>query len=200
MTDFTLIGEGPMTSVYLLRPNSPEAEQWIEEHIPDDAPTMGNAIAVEHRFIADIVEGIEGDGLTVGIDGMARHPIVTVAEDAERPRPRAGRVADPDLLPKENIVIDTLTFDEFAKRYCDRQEQTPDGLREILTTQKSRFHPEGWMLLECADMSSSRLGNLVILPYGGSATFKEIPKRPISPRGLASDMSVVVAILPVDNL
>jgi fructose-1-phosphate kinase PfkB-like protein len=60
--DFTVMGGG---SVYLLRPNTEEAEAWVEEHIPEDAMMMGNAIAVEHRYIADIVVGIQNDGLTV---------------------------------------------------------------------------------------------------------------------------------------
>jgi hypothetical protein len=56
------------------------------------------------------------------------------------------------------------------------------------------------MLLECVDLSSSRLGSYVILPYGPRNTYKEPPTKPISPRGLASDMSIVVAILKSEDL
>lgn len=92
-----------------------------------------------------------------------------------------------------------LTFAEFAAKYCERQEQTPEGLRAIFTRQKELYKPDGWMLLQCEMLDSSRIGQLTILPYGGTATYKEPPTRPISPRGLASDMSVVVALLPVQN-
>jgi hypothetical protein len=44
---------------------TPAAFEWIENHIPEDAQRLGNAIAVEHRYIADIVAGIQGDGLAV---------------------------------------------------------------------------------------------------------------------------------------
>lgn len=96
--------------------------------------------------------------------------------------------------------MEELTFAEFARRYCERQENTPEVLKEILTTQKERFKPDGWFLAECQMMDSSRLGSLVILPYGPMNTFKEIPTRPFSPRGLASDMSVAVAFVKAENL
>ena len=40
----------------------------------------------------------------------------------------------------------------------------------------------------------------MILPYGPRNTYKEPPTKPISPRGLASDMSVVVALLDSASL
>lgn len=93
-----------------------------------------------------------------------------------------------------------VTFQEFAKRYCERQEQTPEGLAEVLRDRNQRFKPVGYVLLECVDLSSSRLGHYTILPYGGGATLQEIPNRPISPRGLASDMSVVVAVIKAEEV
>jgi hypothetical protein len=60
--DFEVIG-GP--SVYLLRPMNDGARSWAEEHLPEDRTTWGGAIAVEHRYIDDIVAGIRGDGMTV---------------------------------------------------------------------------------------------------------------------------------------
>jgi hypothetical protein len=61
-SDFTIIGGG---TVYLLRPNTKRAEQWVREHIPADAQYLGNAVAVEHRYIGDIAEGIRNDGYTI---------------------------------------------------------------------------------------------------------------------------------------
>jgi hypothetical protein len=94
----------------------------------------------------------------------------------------------------------TMTFDEMAALYCERQESSPAGLLAILQNQKTTYRPDGWMLLECQVMDGSRLGSLTILPYGPNNTFARVPDHPISPRGLASDMSVVVGVLPAENL
>lgn len=85
-----------------------------------------------------------------------------------------------------------MNWQEFSSKYCARQQQTPEGLHAVLTSQISRFDSDGFMLLECQQMDSSRCGELVILGFGGTHTYKEIPSGPISPRGLASDMSVVI--------
>lgn len=61
-TDFTVQGGG---TVYLLCPITDKAEEWIEENIPEDAQKLGVNVAVEHRYIEDIIEGIRADGLTV---------------------------------------------------------------------------------------------------------------------------------------
>ena len=60
--DFSVENHG---SIFLLRPISPAAFEWIKEHIPDDAQYFGNAVVVEHRYIEDIVDGIQNDGLEV---------------------------------------------------------------------------------------------------------------------------------------
>jgi hypothetical protein len=95
---------------------------------------------------------------------------------------------------------ETYTFEKFAARYCVRQQQTPEGLRKILLTQKKLYQPDGWFMLACLDLSSSRLGSLCIVPYGPNNTFKTPPSHPVSPGGLASEMSTVVAVLPVGEL
>lgn len=54
-------------SILLLQPLTPSAISWIEEHIGKNSgyqpyfPTL----VVEHRYIADIIEGIQNDGLAV---------------------------------------------------------------------------------------------------------------------------------------
>lgn len=93
-----------------------------------------------------------------------------------------------------------LNFDEFASLYCETQNQTPEGLREVLNKQVEMFNPNGWMLLQCEQFDSSKFGDRVILPYGPKNSFKHPPDFPISPRGLSSDMSVVVAILEKEDL
>ena len=54
-------------TIFLLRPLTPSATSWLEEHIGQENgyqpyfPT----VVVEHRYIADIVAGIQNDGLVV---------------------------------------------------------------------------------------------------------------------------------------
>lgn len=60
--DFKVENHG---SIFLLQPLSEAAQAWCAEHLPEDAQMMGSAYAVEHRYIADIVAGIQNDGLEV---------------------------------------------------------------------------------------------------------------------------------------
>jgi hypothetical protein len=62
MTDFTVQDEG---TIFLLIPNTDAAQEWIAEHIPDTAQCFGTAVVVEHRYIAEIVHGIQQSGLKV---------------------------------------------------------------------------------------------------------------------------------------
>lgn len=56
--------------------------------------------------------------------------------------------------------------------------------------------PKGWALVECQMLDSSIMVTLIII--GDAYTLKDVPTHPISPRGLASDMSTVVGFLPFD--
>ena len=62
--DFGVQDEG---SVVLLHPLNDEAEGWISDKLNDIQPwqRFGLAIAIERRFIGDLVEGIQADGYTV---------------------------------------------------------------------------------------------------------------------------------------
>jgi hypothetical protein len=60
--DFSVRDEG---TLFLLYPQSEAAKAWVEEHIPEDATYWGNAVVVEHRYIQDILAGINEDGLIV---------------------------------------------------------------------------------------------------------------------------------------
>lgn len=62
MADFLLVDHG---SISTLKPLTPEAEAWIDEHIDPEAMMMGTAIVIEHRYVGDIVEGLTNDGLTL---------------------------------------------------------------------------------------------------------------------------------------
>jgi hypothetical protein len=55
------------SSIFLLKPQTPSAISWLEEHIGQDNgyQPYWPICVVEHRFIADIVAGIQNDGLAV---------------------------------------------------------------------------------------------------------------------------------------
>lgn len=67
--DFTIEWEdvnapfGP--SVYLVRPHTDGAREWLTARVPEDAQWLGGALAVEHRFIQEIHDGIVEAGMRV---------------------------------------------------------------------------------------------------------------------------------------
>jgi hypothetical protein len=60
--DFEISGGG---TVYLLHPLTRAAHSWIAEHLPADAMRLGDAVAVEWRYIGEAVGGAIADGLRV---------------------------------------------------------------------------------------------------------------------------------------
>ena len=60
--DFEVENHG---TICLLRPNTTAAKAWVEAKIADDAMWYARAVVVEPRYLPDIVDGIEADGLTV---------------------------------------------------------------------------------------------------------------------------------------
>lgn len=59
--DFTIENHG---SLFLLRPESDQAREWVAENV-EDAMRFGHAVVIEPRYVEGIVEGILADGLTV---------------------------------------------------------------------------------------------------------------------------------------
>ena len=56
-------------SIYLLIPWSEEARAWIEENVDYEGYQMvGQGIGVEHRYIKDLVRGMQECGLQYGED------------------------------------------------------------------------------------------------------------------------------------
>jgi len=49
-------------TIVLLRPLDMEAEEWFDEHLDPDRQSFGKAVAVEPRYVADILEGFKADG------------------------------------------------------------------------------------------------------------------------------------------
>lgn len=64
-TEYDVLVSGSGT-IYLVHGVSEAGKQWMNDHLPADAQHMGQAVAVEHRYIEDIVEGMRNDGLSVG--------------------------------------------------------------------------------------------------------------------------------------
>ena len=62
MPDFEIIDHG---SIVMLSPITNDAQDWCDEHLPEDAQWMGGACAIESRYVNDIISGIVDDGLTV---------------------------------------------------------------------------------------------------------------------------------------
>lgn len=60
--DFHVTGHG---GLYLVQPLTEAASLWLEEHIGEEAQWFGSALAVEHRYIRPLVEGIVNDGYAV---------------------------------------------------------------------------------------------------------------------------------------
>ena len=63
--DFTLENHG---SLFLLRPLTSAAKNWMNDHLPMDSPETqfwDDAIVIEPRYAAPIVEGIVGDRLVL---------------------------------------------------------------------------------------------------------------------------------------
>jgi hypothetical protein len=60
--DITVINHG---SVIGFAPATNAGEAWLSEHLPDDTQCLGNTRFCEPRYAQDIIDGAQGDGLTV---------------------------------------------------------------------------------------------------------------------------------------
>lgn len=62
MPDFNLTDHG---SLYVVTPLTPEAEEWTRHNFDPGANWFGRGVAVEPRYVNDLVEVILCDGITV---------------------------------------------------------------------------------------------------------------------------------------
>lgn len=60
--DFAVENHG---TIFLLRPLTPAASEWIDNNLPEDCTEFAGAVVVEHRYITEIVAALECDGLNV---------------------------------------------------------------------------------------------------------------------------------------
>lgn len=57
-----------MASVYLITPLTPECNDWLKENVSEDAPYLGRSLAVDHRYVEDLVAGLRENGFMRGKD------------------------------------------------------------------------------------------------------------------------------------
>ena len=62
MSDLHVANDG---TVFQLTPLTEAGNNWVVDHLPEDRIWGHHAILVEHRYIADIVDGAIADGLDV---------------------------------------------------------------------------------------------------------------------------------------
>ena len=60
--DFQVVNHG---TLYLLIPNTPPAKQWVTDNLPEDHMKYDDASVIEHRYIGDIIDGIQADNLDI---------------------------------------------------------------------------------------------------------------------------------------
>lgn len=60
--DVRVANEG---SIFMLYPLTTEARVWLTDHLAEDAQWFGGGVAVEHRYVQDVVRGMTADGLVV---------------------------------------------------------------------------------------------------------------------------------------
>lgn len=52
-------------SVFLVRPMNDKAQEWLKNAVQEDAQWLGNALAVEPRYVAGLMEGLSDEGFQV---------------------------------------------------------------------------------------------------------------------------------------
>jgi hypothetical protein len=60
--DFTVRNEG---SIFLLTPHTDAASEWLRSHVTGGAQWFGSSLVVEHRYLADLVRGIQSEGFSI---------------------------------------------------------------------------------------------------------------------------------------
>ena len=60
--DVCITGGG---TVILFLLETPEARQWVDEHVSRDRQMFGHGLTVEHRHAAALVEGMRDGGLVI---------------------------------------------------------------------------------------------------------------------------------------
>ncbi len=61
-TDVVVSGLGTVYPFALL---TDEARTWVNDNVSEDRQMLGLSVAVEHRYVGPLIEGMERDGLVV---------------------------------------------------------------------------------------------------------------------------------------
>ena len=68
--DIIVSGAG---SLYMLKPVSDAGRKWMDNNLqPESWQWIGGALGVEHRFVVDILDGMQEDGLIIQVDEVVR--------------------------------------------------------------------------------------------------------------------------------
>ena len=57
-----------MPSVYLIMPLTEQFKVWLSESVSEDAMYLGHSLAVEHRYVEELVMGLQENGFMLGED------------------------------------------------------------------------------------------------------------------------------------
>lgn len=53
-------------SIFMVTPLSGAARQWMEENVPTESwQWLGSSLSVEHRYVENLIAGMQDAGLTV---------------------------------------------------------------------------------------------------------------------------------------
>ena len=63
-----LIEGNARDTVFLFRPLTNFAAEWLSENVSEDALWFGNALAVEHRYVDALIERLTDAGMIVNDD------------------------------------------------------------------------------------------------------------------------------------
>ena len=63
--DFSIEGSGRFCTVYLVRPLNSNAEDFLYSRLGEEAQLLGEAVAVETRFLGAIVDDLRSEGFVV---------------------------------------------------------------------------------------------------------------------------------------
>lgn len=61
-SDFTLENHG---SIVLLKPNKRASAKWLTDTAPEDAQFFGNALAIEPRYVSNVIEAARADRFNI---------------------------------------------------------------------------------------------------------------------------------------
>lgn len=56
-------------SLWLIEPLTPQATEWLNDNLGEEAQRWGNAVAVEPRYVPELIERLRAEGFDVDVTG-----------------------------------------------------------------------------------------------------------------------------------